>query len=664
MMKAGSFKKVLIANRGEIALRIMRTCRDMGITPVAVYSEADRRSPHAVQAEEAVCIGPAPSLESYLNIERIVDAALKIGADAIHPGYGFLSENAALASACYAASLVFIGPSAESIRQMGSKTEAKRLAVKCGVPVVPGYEGADQSLETLRARAIEAGLPVLIKASAGGGGKGMRVVRSAEDLDESIESARGESLRSFGDSSLLIERLVEGARHVEVQILGDRYGNLIHLFERDCSLQRRHQKIIEETPSPALTPELRSRMTEAALAIGRAIGYYNAGTVEFIVSPDGEFYFIEVNTRLQVEHPVTEMTTGIDLVRLQIEVAEGKPLPFGQQDMHSRGHAIEARIYAEDPVNNFLPSAGKIVDWHPPLDVAGLRIDSGVETGSEVSIYYDPMLAKMIAHGPDRETALRKLTFGLKALAVQGIATNQSFLINLLENPAFADGRTDTAFIDAHVDELLVAPDATEVREAGISVAVYRKEMQRAQPSFLPGVPLHFRNNPYRRPPVRLKIGDRTFDFQLHRTQRGAYAASCQDWQGQVRVVSLSGDGLRVEIDGRQRSFRISGSAGIFFVDGGAGSFRVELISRYPESTGKSEHESASSPMPGQVLKLLVEEGQTVSAGDPLIVLEAMKMEQTLRANIDGFVEAVLVKRGDVVGPGDDLIRIAKRITT
>ena len=375
-METRSFRKILIANRGEIALRVMRSCHAMGIETVAVYSDADADSPHVRFAGESVHLGAATAQESYLRIEKIVEAARRTGAEAIHPGYGFLSENAEFAESCAAAGVVFIGPPPAAIRAMGLKSSARMLAAEAGAPVVPGYDGEDQSSETLRARTLKIGFPVLIKASAGGGGKGMRVVRAESEVDAAIEAARREAEKAFGDGSLLLEKYVEGARHVEVQILGDARGNLVHLFERDCSLQRRHQKVVEECPSPAVNEELRRKVGEAAVAIGRAIGYTNAGTVEFILAPSGEFYFIEVNTRLQVEHPVTEMVTGLDLVRLQIEIAEGRPLPFAQSDLKAEGYAIEARLYAEDPANDFLPSTGKILDLHLPA-IEGVRVNSG-----------------------------------------------------------------------------------------------------------------------------------------------------------------------------------------------------------------------------------------------------------------------------------------------
>ncbi|HET9838807.1 MAG TPA: biotin carboxylase N-terminal domain-containing protein, partial [Candidatus Angelobacter sp.] len=424
------FRKILIANRAEIAVRIARTCREMGISSVAVYSDADRDALHVRVVDQAVPIGAAAPRESYLNIEKIIAAARKAGADAIHPGYGFLAENADFAAACEAAGIVFIGPRADVIRTMGSKIEGRKLAQAAGVPVVP--EPAENEF------------PKLIKASAGGGGRGMRVVRSAAEYKDALRAAAGEAERAFGEGTLLVEKYIEGARHVEVQILGDHHGNAMHLFERDCSVQRRHQKVIEESPSPAVTPELRQRMCEAALALARKIGYTNAGTFEFLLSPSGEFHFIEANTRIQVEHPVTEMVTGLDLIRLQIEIAQGGRLP--KETPQQSGHAIEARLYAEDPANGFLPSAGKLHVWNPPAGVAGLRIDSGVEEGAEVGVYYDPLLAKVLAHGAARESAIRKLTYALKHFAAQGVETNREFLIRVLEHEEFRAGRAHTAF--------------------------------------------------------------------------------------------------------------------------------------------------------------------------------------------------------------------------
>jgi acetyl-CoA carboxylase biotin carboxylase subunit len=442
----GVIRRLLIANRGEIALRIIRACAELRIESVAVYSAADALAPHVAAADRAVAIGPAPARESYLSVPRLLDAARSSGADAIHPGYGFLSENAEFADACAAAGIVFVGPPADVIAQMGSKINARRLVAAAGVPVVPGETPHDQSDQGIRQAIGRVGLPVLIKASAGGGGKGMRHIHDAGELDESIQAARREATAAFSDGTLYVERLVAHPRHVEVQVLADDRGGLLHLFERDCSTQRRHQKVIEESPSPALTPALRARMTEAAIAAARAASYRNAGTIEFLVDGNA-FYFLEMNTRLQVEHPVTEQITGLDLVRAQILVANGEPLPWTQAEISRHGHAIEARVYAEDPAQGFIPQAGILTRYREPRR-PGIRVDAGVVEGSEVSIYYDPMIAKVIATAETRALAIARLSAALREFEIAGITTNRAFLIAILESDAFRDGKIDTAFLD------------------------------------------------------------------------------------------------------------------------------------------------------------------------------------------------------------------------
>jgi len=439
-------KRVLIANRGEIALRIIRACRELGIDTVAVYSDADAAAPHVSAADRAIRIGPAPAGESYLSIPKILDAARSSGADAIHPGYGFLSENAAFAAACGGAGVTFVGPPPDAIAKMGSKIEARRIAAAAGVPVVPGETPDDQSDAGIRAAVDRIGLPALIKASAGGGGKGMRTVRDPRAIDESIQAARREAQAAFGDGTLYVERLVDRPRHVEVQVFADAHGHTVHLFERDCSTQRRHQKVVEESPSPAVTPALREQMTQAAVAAARAVGYINAGTIEFLV--DGSsFYFLEMNTRLQVEHPVTEQVSGMDLVHAQLLVAGGKPLPWTQGDLVQRGHAIEARVYAEDPAQNFLPQAGRLTSYREPR-WPGVRVDAGVAEGGEVSIYYDPMIAKVIATAETRDLAIARLAAALRDFQIAGIRTNLAFLAAVLESDEFRRGEVDTAFLD------------------------------------------------------------------------------------------------------------------------------------------------------------------------------------------------------------------------
>jgi len=475
-------RRLLIANRGEIAVRIIRACGELGIESVAVYSEADANAPHVAAADRAVAIGPAPAHDSYLSVPKLLEAARSSGADAIHPGYGFLSENAAFAKACAGAGVIFVGPPADVIAQMGSKIDSRRLVSAAGVPVVPGETPGDQSDRGIRQAIDRVGLPALIKASAGGGGKGMRLVFEAGAVGESIQAARREAAAAFGDGTLYVERLVAHPRHVEVQIVADDHGHVVHLFERDCSTQRRHQKVIEESPSPAVTPALRKRMTEAAVTVARAANYRNVGTIEFLVDLEGgpdeaPFYFLEMNTRLQVEHPVTEQVTGLDLVRAQLLVANGEPLPWTQQEVGQRGHAIEARVYAEDPAQGFLPQAGRLARYREPQR-PGIRVDSGVVEGGDVSVYYDPMIAKVIATADTRVLAIARLCAALREFEIAGIRTNRSFLLRILESAAFRDGAIDTAFLDREGAAIAAAiadkPEPAECASGNSQLAVSR----------------------------------------------------------------------------------------------------------------------------------------------------------------------------------------------
>jgi len=467
-----SFRRILIANRGEIAVRIARACRELDITSVAVYSEGDRAALHVRMADEAFAIGPAPSRESYLRIDRILEVARRSGADAVHPGYGFLAENAAFARACEEAGIVFIGPRSETIALMGEKTSARRLAVEAGVPVVPGTLAPLDDLELLRVEAERIGLPIMIKAAAGGGGKGLRLVSDASLLAAAAERARSEALSAFGDGRVYLEKALERPHHIEIQVLADHHGHTVHLFERECSIQRRHQKVIEESPSPFVTPELRERMGALAVALARRAGYRNAGTLEFLVDAAGHPYFLEMNTRLQVEHPVTEMVTGLDLVKLQIRVAQGEPLPFAQADLRQRGHAIECRVYAEDPAQGFLPSPGRIVALRPPAG-PGLRDDSGVYEGWDVPIHYDPLISKLVAWGADRAEAIARMRRAVSEYVVLGITTTLPFFERVLRHPAFLAGDIDTGFIERHLGELRAAP-SDEDRDMAVAAAVVR----------------------------------------------------------------------------------------------------------------------------------------------------------------------------------------------
>jgi propionyl-CoA carboxylase alpha chain len=619
-----TFSKILIANRGEIAVRIMRTCRAMGMPTVVVYSEFDRDALHVRLADQAVPIGAPVAKESYLNIENIIAAARLTGSDAIHPGYGFLAENAAFASACEDAGIVFIGPRADVIRALGSKTEARKLAQEAGVPVVP--------------TPAENEFPKLIKASLGGGGRGMRIVRNAAEFKDAFAAAEGEAERAFGDGALLVEKYIEGARHVEIQIFGDHHGGVMHLYERDCSVQRRHQKIIEESPSPAVTPESRSRMTDAAMALARKVGYTNAGTMEFLLAPSGDFYFIEVNTRIQVEHPVTEMVTGLDLIRLQIEIAQGSKLPSKQPTQ--KGHAIEARLYAEDPANDFLPSTGTLHVWRSPETSTGLRIDSGVEEGTEIGVYYDPLLAKVIAHAEDRDSAIRKLAHALRNFAAQGVQTNREFLIAVLESEEFKGGRAHTGFqlpVSAKADEQLDRAFCSVVR-------MHIERTEHARRTILPSIPPSFRNNPTAAPTMKFAVGEREYEVG--------------DSRGAIDTLSVGEDHVDALVKGVRYHFEIRQHGADYYVRSILGQRQITRLPRFPEKTAGGQHQSANSPMPGQVLRILVAEGQRVKPGDGLIVLEAMKMEQTIKATIQGVVRAVLVKPAEVVAPGQMLVEI------
>ncbi len=658
-MRAGSIRKLLIANRGEIALRIMRTCREMGIIPVAVYSDADRRSPHVRFADQAVSIGPAPSQDSYLHIEKLLEAARKSGAEAIHPGYGFLAENADFAAACERSGIVFIGPPSEVIRDLGSKIKARSIMESAGVPVVPGYGGEHQGVDALRRAALEIGLPVLIKASAGGGGRGMRVIGERAELGPALESARREAESSFGDGTLLLEKYIENARHVEIQILGDVHGHLLHLFERECSIQRRHQKIVEESPSPALAAELRGRMAEAALRAGRAAGCTNAGTVEFLLAPSGEFYFIEVNTRIQVEHPVTEMITGLDLVKMQIEIAEGKPLPFAQEEVRASGHAIEARLYAEDPENGFLPAAGTICDWQPPPPAPGLRVEACLEDNMEVGIYYDPLLAKVISHGEDREAAARKLASALRQIVVAGVPTNRQFLIRLLEHAELRKGKIHTGFIEQHWAELAETPDPEQDFAAATAVALYLQKKWQAGNRILRRIPPNFRNNPFRSPAIRLQVGADRFEISYGHIGGERFRVACGSREAGVDVISWRPGSIELVIAGMLRPYRITEAEERFFVHSASSARTVLRLPRFPERPAEAELETARALLPGQVMRILVEQGQHVKAGDPLVILEAMKIEHTLKTHREGVVDQVLVRAGEIVAPGDLLVRIS-----
>jgi 3-methylcrotonyl-CoA carboxylase alpha subunit len=660
------FGKILIANRGEIACRVIRTARRLGIATVAVYSEPDRNALHAELADEAWPIGPAPARDSYLSIAAILDAARNSGADAVHPGYGFLSENSDFAEACEAAGIVFIGPPAAAMRMMGSKAEAKELMQRHGVPLVPGYHGADQNPARLLDEAERIGFPVLIKASAGGGGRGMREVRSAAEFAAALAGAQREAEAAFGDGRVLLEKYLPRPRHIEVQIFADRHGNTVHLFERDCSIQRRHQKVLEEAPAPGLDPEQRSAMSEAAVATARAVGYVGAGTVEFIAE-DGDFYFIEMNTRLQVEHPVTEAVTGLDLVEWQFRVAAGEPLPVCQQDLALNGHAIEARLYAEDPERGFLPQTGTLHGLRfPPPELA--RVDTGVRQGDTVTPFYDPMIAKIIAWGEDRAAAVRRLRRALAETAVLGVGTNLEFLARVAANPEFTSGAVDTGFIERHRATLMLprqpAPD-TVLAAAALSRLLAREDAAKAAASrsgdpFSPWA----RTDGWRlngRGHQELTFRDSTEEWLVcARNQVGSWLLQLSGRAILVEGERRTGGALSMSLDGVRKQITVldHGAETAVFLDGET--WRLTEIDLLAARAGDDPTAGRlTAPMPGRVTQLMVEPGMNIRRGQPLIVIEAMKMEHTVTAPADGVVETVRFAPGDLVEEGAELIVLA-----
>ena len=640
-MRVRSIDKLLIANRGEIALRVMRTARAMGIATVAVYSDADADAPFVRFADEAVRIGPPPARESYLSIAAVLEAARVTAAHAIHPGYGFLSENPLFAEAVADAGLIFVGPPADVIRKLGSKQAAKRIAERAGVPIVPGYHGDDQAGLADHAQAI--GFPVLVKASAGGGGKGMRVVRAPGELADAIERARGEALAAFGDDTLLLERYVDRPRHIEIQILGDMHGHVVHLWERECSIQRRHQKIVEESPSPALDPARRAAMGEAAVALGREVGYVGAGTVEFIVSGT-QFYFLEVNTRLQVEHPVTELVCGIDLVREQIRVARGEALSITSPPPQ-HGWAIEVRLCAEDPDRDDLPTTGTLHAVDVPATV---RADLGVAAGSEIGIHYDSMLGKIIAHAETRADATQLLRHALAETWVPGVVTNREHLARILAHPAFAAGELDTHFLERHAGELAArAPGLDRLRVAAVAATLLGIATRRDAAALAPP---GWRNVRFADQLVTYMHGDTEIQLGYRSAASSGFDFAIGGKTTHVTRFGLDGDHLWfVEHGGHRRQARVVASgARIHVLADGHLTTLVEAL-RFPTHDAHAVAGGLVSPMPGKVVKVLVTVGQEVAVGAPLVVLEAMKMEHTVRAAAAGTVRELHVAVGDQV---------------
>jgi 3-methylcrotonyl-CoA carboxylase alpha subunit len=661
------FDCVLIANRGEIACRVIRTCRRLGIRSVAVYSDADRAARHVRLADEAVYLGGARPAESYLAIDRVLAAARRTGADAIHPGYGFLAENAAFAAQCAAAGVVFIGPAPETIRRMGSKSESKRLMEAAGVPVVPGYHAADQSPARLRAAAAEVGYPLMIKAVAGGGGKGMRIVRAEHEFAEALAGARREALNAFAEDAVLLERYVDEPRHIEFQVFGDVHGHVVHLFERECSIQRRYQKVIEETPSPFLDDALRDEMAQAAVAAARAVDYVNAGTIEFIVAGDRQFFFMEMNTRLQVEHPVTEMTTGLDLVEWQLAVAAGAPLPLEQDSIRRRGHAIEARIYAENPDRGFLPSTGLIEGFAHPPPGAGLRVDAAVESGDVVTADYDPMIAKLIVFAPTRAAAVARLAAALERTSAAGPVTNIALLRRIARDATFALGAIHTGYIDTHLEALLAPQAPPRMRLlAAIGHVLLEREQPLAPPS-PSSMPTPWQRADAWEPVAgagRRLAFETPARLELRVAGRnGHYCASVAGDAIGFAARRLPHGRLEVRAD-TVENFTITALGERLLVSDPSGASEFALVASYPVLRSVND-ESAhpGSPLPGRVVSVHVAPGQRVAAGDPLVVIEGMKMEYTVRARQAGTIERVLVREGDQVEVEAPLIDIVPATT-
>ncbi|MEM8501031.1 MAG: acetyl-CoA carboxylase biotin carboxylase subunit [Pseudomonadota bacterium] len=656
------FTSVLIANRGEIACRVIRTAKEQGYKTVAVYSQADALSPHVQMADQAVLIGAGPVAESYLCADKIIEAARSSGAQSIHPGYGFLSENADFAKACDQAGLVFIGPSAHAISAMGNKAEAKRLMIAAKVPCVPGYEGEDQDVETLVAEGKKIGAPLMVKAAAGGGGRGMRLVDDLSELENAISLARNEAEGAFGSGELILERAIIKPRHVEVQVFADRHGNTIYLGERDCSIQRRHQKVVEEAPCPVMTGHLREQMGKAAVDAAKSIDYQGAGTVEFLLDQSGAFYFLEMNTRLQVEHPVTELITGLDLVALQLQVAQGDQIGITQEEVKLSGHAIEVRLYTEDPAQDFLPTSGPVTLWRP-AEGEGIRVDSGICSGQDISPFYDPMVAKVIAYGSDRETARLRLIEALKRSCLFGTTTNKRFLIACLEKPAFAAGQATTAFIEEQfADASFVEPEPSLEEAAVAAVLAMQYDYERAQAASLfvaPGLK-NWQNAEI--PAVRKHyvFDDCEHNLFIHSSDTDRYAVRCEDGYVQIKLLDYGNDAQLVEVAGNRHRvdfLAISEAEHFLAIDGRTLHFKdqIRLAGAVDGSSGGG---SVTAPMHGMLLEIRVSSGDSVSKGQTVAILEAMKMHYEIQADADGVVSDVLSTAGTQVAADTVLIEI------
>lgn len=641
-------RRLLIANRGEIARRIQRTAHEMGIDTVAVYADSDVSAPFVREADIAIALNGNLPAESYLDASKVLEACGRSGADAVHPGYGFLSENADFARSVVKAGLRWIGPTGEAIAAVGDKLAAKALMRELAVPTLPAIQVDDDT--DLAAAASEIGFPLLVKAAAGGGGRGMRIVQAGEDIAEAVTSARREALSAFGDATVFLERWLTKPRHVEVQVLGDNHGNLVHLFERECSIQRRHQKIIEEAPSTAVDSALRASMGETALKVAREIGYTSAGTVEFLLD-GGDFWFLEVNTRLQVEHPVTEAVTGLDIVREQIRIAEGEPLGYSQEDLSLRGHAIEARLYAEDPVNDFLPAGGTVLEWRPDSS-SGARFDSGIESGSEISVDFDPMIAKVIAAAPSRREAASRLARTLERTRLQGVTNNRDFLVAALCASAFVSGDTTTDFIERVDPDRKRVLTTVDVHDALIAATIHGQGHRRAKATVLRNVPTGWRNSlmPPQTSRFRIDGAETRVDYRPQRD--GTFDVSIGETSHAVRVLGQKTDRVDIEIDGRRFFAAIRQHGRRWLLHGPGGDVDIVEVPRFPTSTLGTVAGGLVAPMPGNVTSVRVATGDAVSRGQLLLTLEAMKMEHRIIAERSGRVSRILVQQGDQVDNG------------
>ncbi len=663
------FYKILVANRGEIACRVIKTAHRLGIATVAVYSEADAGARHVRLADEAVLIGRAAPRESYLIIDKIIAAAKQTGAQAVHPGSGFLSENPELADACNANGLVFIGPPADAIRAMGSKNSAKALMAKAGLPLTPGYHGDEQAPDFLREQADWIGYPVLIKASAGGGGKGMRVVERPEDFESALAACQREAISAFGDARVLVEKFLIRARHIEIQIFGDAHGSYLHLFERDCSVQRRHQKVLEEAPAPGMTSERRNAMGQAAVAAAKAVAYVGAGTVEFIVSSEGVFYFMEMNTRLQIEHPITEMITGLDLVEWQLRVASGEPLPLRQEQLQIHGHALEARIYAEDPAKGFLPSTGRLAHLVPPAENLHVRVDTGVDEGDEISPFYDPMIAKLIVWDASREQALARMLQALARYRIAGVANNVDFLSRLVASPAFARADLDTELIERERDFLFErgAPIPREVVLVAALASLLREQARARREAAVHSDPLSpwhprdgWRLNSRAEHRLLFRAGEAEKPVRVRYIEGGyaqGYLLGLDGQETLVRGELGPSNTLWAELAGLRMNATVvvAGERRYVFLYGRAWQL-VRIDPLYHAGEGSGPEGSLLAPMPGNIIALIAKIGSTVEKGSPLLILEAMKMEHTITAPTSGMVKSFRFAVGDQVGDGAELV--------